>query len=69
MIQTYLFWGHVVDIAVAAKEVSLSNKLQNFLTDDDDGTTSITEPNSMSSSVGPHGNEVVNKGKNDPKVG
>jgi hypothetical protein len=59
----------VVDIAVAAKEVSLSNKLQNFLSDDEDGSAMITEPNSMSASVGVHGNEVVNDGKNDAKVG
>ncbi|POV94997.1 hypothetical protein PSHT_15898 [Puccinia striiformis] len=72
-----------LDIAVAAKEVSLSNKLQNFLSDSDheeivvNGTstsssshsTVVVEPNSMSAAVGVHGNEVVNDGNNDAKVG
>ncbi|KAI9621698.1 hypothetical protein KEM48_007627 [Puccinia striiformis f. sp. tritici PST-130] len=72
-----------LDIAVAAKEVSLSNKLQNFLSDSDheeivvNGTstsssshsTVVVEPNSMSAAVGVHGNEVVNDGNNDAKAG
>lgn len=58
-----------LDIAVAAKEVSLSNNLQNFLMDDDnnynnsEASHSIIEPNSMSSSVGVHGNDVVGTNK------
>ncbi|MBW0479876.1 hypothetical protein O181_019591 [Austropuccinia psidii MF-1] len=48
-----------LDMSVAAKEVSLSNKLQRFLSDGQQ-QNEITNPNSTSASVGPHGNELTN---------